>query len=260
VIDPEQSAQTIRSAVEEAREAGQRIRLRGAGSKAFLAGAAATDLLPTVVSSADHSGVCEYRPEELVIEAYAGTPLAEIKATLAAQRQMLPFEPPEFGGAGTLGGAIASGLSGPGRPWFGAARDAVLGIEMINGLAQRLRFGGQVMKNVAGYDVARLMCGSGGALGALLSASLRVRPCPEKECTLVFELESDQALARVVELGRQAIPLSATCHTGRRLVLRLSGSSVEVDASARQLGGEAGEPGSGRSSNTSIRHSSGSSA
>ena len=142
--------------------------------------------------------------------ARAGTPLGELERALAAHGQMLPFDPPRFADGGTIGGAIACGLSGPARPWRGAVRDAVLGAEIVDGQGRRLRFGGQVMKNVAGYDVSRLMVGAFGTLGVLLAVSVRVLPRPEAEMTLVQFAERDRALERVVELGRSAEPVTAT--------------------------------------------------
>lgn len=231
-------ADRLQHAVQEAYAAERPLRIAGSGSKRFLGSSPAGELL----STAQHVGVIDYRPEELVVTARAGTALKDLARILAEQRQMLPFEPPEYLGSGTLGGAVAAGFSGPGRPWYGALRDAVLGIEMLNGYGQRLRFGGQVMKNVAGYDVSRLLCGSFGTLGVILGVSVRTRPQPEHECTLTFEMERQAALDRVVELGRSALPISATCQVDGRLSLRLSGSTPDLDDAVRTLGGEPGDP------------------
>jgi len=206
----------------------------GRGSKAFLCAAAVGDMLAV----GDHSGVVDYRADELVVTARAGTALIELRRILAAQRQMLAFDPPTFAGDGSLGGALATGLSGPGRPWSGAVRDAVLGVTLINGLAQRLKFGGQVMKNVAGYDVSRLMVGAYGTLGVLLEISVKVMPCPQYESTHVFSLDRDAAHERVVAWARSPLPLSATCHADATLHVRLSGTEKGVRAAAAQLGGE----------------------
>jgi glycolate oxidase FAD binding subunit len=231
-------ADQLQDAVQRAYAAEQPLCIAGSGSKRFLGASIAGELL----NIAEHAGVIEYRPEELVVTARAGTPLKDLADMLAQHRQMLPFEPPEYGGGGTLGGALAAGLSGPGRPWYGALRDAVLGIEMLNGYGQRLRFGGQVMKNVAGYDVSRLMCGSFGTLGVILSVSVRTRPQPEQQHTLKFEMERQAGLERVVELGRSALPISATCQVDGNLSLRLSGSSADLDDAIGRLGGEPGDP------------------
>ena len=231
-------ADRLQDAVQQAHVAAQPLCIAGSGSKRLLGPPAVGDLL----STAEHTGVIDYQPGELVVTARAGTLLTDLAGLLAEQHQMLPFEPPEFLGGGTLGGAVAAGLSGPGRPWYGALRDAVLGIEMLNGYGQRLHFGGQVMKNVAGYDVSRLLCGSFGTLGVILSVSVRTRPQPEQEQTLAFQLERQAGLQRVVELGRSALPISATCQVDGQLSLRLSGSTADLDDAVRHLGGDPGDP------------------
>lgn len=185
-----------------------------------------------------HCGVVGYEPSELVITARAGTPLSEIEALLAQHKQMLPFEPPHFGSAATLGGCVAAGLSGPRRPWAGAVRDAVLGVAMLNGQGELLRFGGQVMKNVAGYDVSRLMAGSLGTLGVLLELSLKVLPRPAQEITLLHEADADTAQRKIIAWSRLPLPLSATLHHGRQLRVRLSGTAEGVQAAQRQIGGD----------------------
>ncbi|MFW6094392.1 MAG: glycolate oxidase subunit GlcE, partial [Pseudomonadota bacterium] len=211
--------------VRRAREAGEAVRITGAGSKGFLCrghpqrGGAVREL-----DVGGHRGIVDYRPEELVLTARAGTPLAEIAGVLAESGQALPFEPPRFQGRGTLGGAVACGLSGPGRPWRGAVRDAVLGVEMVNGLGEHLRFGGQVMKNVAGYDVSRLQTGAFGTLGVLLAVSVRVMPVPAAEETRVFELDARAALERCRAWARGPYPITATAHLDGRLHVRLSGA------------------------------------
>src|SRR5690606_20559536 len=157
----------------------------------------------------------------------AGTPLADIEATLRQNGQMLAFEPPHFGEGATLGGCIAAGLSGPRRfaagPVTGGVRDHVLGATLLDGRGRVLRFGGTVMKNVAGYDVARLLAGSLGLLGVILSATLKVLPCTESECTLGFELPEADALASLAQWRGQPLPLSASLWHDGRLLLRLSG-------------------------------------
>ena len=208
--------------------------VQGAGSKAFLGAPAEGDLL----SLADHVGVIDYRPDELVVTARAGTPLVELERTLAEAGQMLPFEPPTFGGNGTLGGAVATGLSGPGRPWYGSVRDAVLGVEVVTGAGRRMRFGGQVMKNVAGYDLSRLMTGAFGTLGVLLSVSVRVRPRPDAEITRSLTLDRDAALASVLAWDRRAEPVTATRHVDGRLSVRLSGDDGAIRKAAARLGGD----------------------
>ena len=181
-----------------------------------------------------HSGVIEYRPEELVVTVRAGTPLADVVELLAEHGQYLPFEPPLVGGGGTVGGAVAAGLAGPGRPWRGSVRDAVLGVEMLNGLGERLVFGGQVMKNVAGYDLSRLQAGACGTLGVLLSVSLRLLPLPEVEETRVLRCTGEEAQKLVRDWARSSLPVTATCHLAGRLNVRISGADSPVQTAAAQ--------------------------
>lgn len=227
--DSDRLLEAVASAVSGA----QALAICGRGSKAFLAAPPPGAMLAV----GDHSGVIDYRPDELVVTARSGTPLIELKRLLASRNQMMAFDPPTFGGDGSLGGAVAAGISGPGRPWNGAVRDAVLGLTLINGRAQRLKFGGQVMKNVAGYDVSRLMTGAFGTLGVLLDISAKVMPRPQFEWTRAFELDRDQALANVTTWARTPLPLSATLQVERTLYVRLSGTEKGVRAAMRQIGG-----------------------
>lgn len=206
----------------------------GSGSKAFYGRRCAGE--PLDVSG--HRGIVSYEPSELVITARAGTPLAEIEAALAQNNQLLPFEPPHFGDKATLGGMVAAGLSGPRRPWGGSARDAVLGVKTLNGRGEVLRFGGQVMKNVAGYDLSRLMAGALGTLGVLLEVSMKVLPRPAVERTRVFELDDGAAAARQIEWSRRPLSLSGTLYERGRLYVRLCGSEQGVQAALDTLGGE----------------------
>jgi glycolate oxidase FAD binding subunit len=224
----------IQSVVKEAYRTGTVLAIVGAGTKTFVTAQHQGSLL----SIADHVGILDYKPDELVLTARAGTPLAELERALAAHGQMLPFDPPLFADGGTIGGAIACGLSGPARPWRGAVRDAVLGAEIVDGQGRRLRFGGQVMKNVAGYDVSRLMVGAFGTLGVLLAVSVRVLPRPEAETTVVQFAERERALERVVELGRTAEPVTATCHVDGKLHVRFGGAARAVHNAAQRFGGE----------------------
>ncbi|MDG6404232.1 glycolate oxidase subunit GlcE, partial [Pseudomonas quasicaspiana] len=180
------------------------LRIQGGNSKAFLGREVAGEILDTRI----HSGIVSYDPTELVITARAGTPLQELCAALDAAGQMLPCEPPHFGEA-TVGGMVASGLSGPRRPWSGSVRDFVLGTRVITGLGKHLRFGGEVMKNVAGYDLSRLMAGSFGCLGVLTEVSLKVLPKPRLCSSIALEMDSARALARLAEWGQQPLPISA---------------------------------------------------
>ena len=219
-------------AVREAYAAGQALEIRGAGTKAFLTRRSEGEGLDVT----GHSGVINHQPTELMITARAGTRLRDIEELLGAHDQRLPFEPP-FVEDATLGGTVAAGISGPRRPWDGAVRDAVLGVTLVNGEGRHLRFGGEVMKNVAGYDVSRLVCGAHGALGLLTSVSLKVLPKPEVETTLGFEVDRDEALTRVCGWARSALPISATHHFGDLLRVRLSGTREGVVSAAQELGG-----------------------
>ena len=195
------------------------------------------------LSTRGHSGILDYRPEELVITARSGTPLAELAAAVAAAGQLLPFDPPRFGGEGTLGGAVASGLSGPARPWRGSVHDAVLGVELINGLGERLRFGGSVMKNVAGYDVSRLATGSMGSLGVVLSASVRVLPVPAAEQTVCTHCSAAEAGAYVRRWARRPLPITGTCYVDGALSIRLSGGAAAIEQAKADIAiDRAGDP------------------
>lgn len=226
----ESLAETVRDA------AARKIRLAicGSGSKRFYAGPIGGAPLDVT----GHRGIVYYESTELVLTARAGTPLIDIETTLAEKGQMLGFEPPYFGDRATLGGAIACGFSGPRRPYAGAARDFVLGTRIINGKGEILKFGGQVMKNVAGYDVSRLMVGALGTLGVLLDVSLKVLPKPAKEITLCFMLPADKAIETMNNWAGRPLPLSAACHVDDVLYVRLSGTESGVRAAQIKLGGE----------------------
>jgi glycolate oxidase FAD binding subunit len=208
--------------------------IHGGGSKTFYGNPDEGEVLATRALT----GVVDYQPKELVLTARAGTPLAELEALLAEHKQMLAFEPPHFNGAATLGGCVASGLSGPRRPYTGSVRDFVLGVRMIDGSGQPLRFGGQVIKNVAGYDVSRLMVGALGTLGLLTDVSLKVLPRPAAETTLQFELDEVAAIQRMNQWAGQPLPLSATSWHAGLLSVRLSGAPSSVRAAQVKLGGE----------------------
>jgi glycolate oxidase FAD binding subunit len=211
------------------------LTVAGSGSKAFY-GRRGAEGLP--LSTAAHRGILRFEPTELVLTARSGTPLAEIEALLAEHGQMLGFEPPYFGEGATLGGTLACGFSGPRRAFAGAARDFVLGCKLLNGKGEILSFGGEVMKNVAGFDLSRLMVGALGTLGVILEASLKVLPKPECEQTLCFEMSPAEALGVMSEWCGEAWPLSGLAFGGRRLCARLSGAERAVAAAARALGGE----------------------
>jgi glycolate oxidase FAD binding subunit len=218
------------------------IRIRGGGTKDFYGGdfhdgAAGA---PEVLDMAGWTGIVAYEPKELVLTVRAGTPLAEVEAALAAERQMLPFEPPHFGPAGlaTIGGTVATGLSGPRRPYAGAVRDFVLGTRIVNGKGEALAFGGRVIKNVAGYDVSRLMTGALGTLGVVTEISFKVLPLPAAEATLAFALSEADAIDAANRWAGQPLPLSASAWHEGILRVRLSGAPPAVDAAKAKLGGD----------------------
>jgi glycolate oxidase FAD binding subunit len=220
-------------AVHTAQTEGTQLCVAGAGSKRTWLPPAGGQLLVT----SEHLGVVSYDPAELVITARAGTPIKELVSVLAQQHQHLAFEPPQFFSSGTVGGVVASGLSGPARPWGGSTRDAVLGVKLLNGLGECLNFGGQVMKNVAGYDVSRLAAGSWGALGALLEVSLRVQPAAQASVTLCFDMDAQAANDICRMLAQQYTALNATWWCEDQLFLRLAGTPEGVAHSAAKLGG-----------------------
>jgi glycolate oxidase FAD binding subunit len=221
--------------VQAAAAAGRALTLRGAGTKSFL-GRVCERGEPLELGG--HRGILDYQPKELVVTARGGTPLDEIESALADCGQQLPFEPPHFGPGATIGGTVACGLSGPARPYAGAARDLVLGASILTGRGEVLRFGGTVMKNVAGYDVSRLMAGAFGTLGVLLDLSIKVLPTPVYTQTQTLDCDLADALALATRWGGKPLPINATCWDGERLWVRLSGAEQGVLAATRTLGGE----------------------
>ena len=210
------------------------LRLRGAGSKDFYG----ETLAGEVLELAAWRGIVDYEPSELVVTARSGTPLAELEGALAERDQFLAFEPPAFGPGTTLGGVIATGLSGPRRMYAGAARDFVLGTRLLTANGERLRFGGQVMKNVAGFDVSRLLCGSLGILGVLTEVSLKVLPRPRAEATVRLELAAAAAVAAFNRWAAQPLPLSGAAWWQGQAWVRLSGAAPAVRAACAHIGGE----------------------
>ncbi|MGA9667202.1 MAG: glycolate oxidase subunit GlcE [Gallionella sp.] len=215
------------------------LNIVGGGSKSFLGRTAER---AQAVETGKHRGIVEYDPRELVMTARSGTTLSEIEAALAAANQMLAFEPPHFGPIGTLdatlGGTIACGLSGPRRPYSGSARDFVLGCRMLNGRGEIMHFGGKVMKNVAGYDVSRLMAGAYGTLGIMLEVSLKVLPRPAASITLASECSAAEAITSMSALLGKPYPVDAACYHGERLYVRISGSAQGVMEARTKIPGE----------------------
>lgn len=239
-MDRDQSEVLI-DAVAQAAVDGQTISIVGSGSKSFLLpGSSASPIGSSgrLLNVSEHQGIVEYRPDELVITARAGTSLKTIRQALQREDQMLPFEPPAFRDQGTLGGALAAGLSGSGRSWKGSLRDAVLGVRLIDGQGQLLRFGGSVVKNVAGYDVSRLQAGAFGTLGVLLEVSIRVVPMPRMQQTQVFEMSAVDALVQMRKWARKPLPISGLCHLDETLSVRFQGAESAVRSAVARLGGE----------------------
>lgn len=223
-----------RERVLDAAAGGRALCIRGGGTKRFLGRPEQGELLDT----RGCHGIINYEPSELVVTVRAGTPLIALEAELAARGQMLAFEPPHFGPGATVGGCIAAGLAGPRRAAVGGVRDFILGARVIDGRGELLRFGGEVMKNVAGYDVSRVLAGSLGTLGLIVDLSLKVLPKPVAEASLRFEMGEAAALHQLNAWGGQPLPISASVWQGGILELRLSGAAAAVDAAIARLGGE----------------------
>ncbi|HET9403669.1 MAG TPA: glycolate oxidase subunit GlcE [Burkholderiales bacterium] len=234
----QQAIDQLAAAIREAAAQKKPLCVRGGGTKDFYGGAPRGSRLDTTA----YRGIVSHEPTELVITARAGTPLAEIESALLEKGQMLAFEPPHFGAGATLGGCIATGLSGPRRAYAGSARDFVLGVRMLDGKGGDLKFGGQVMKNVAGYDVSRLVTGALGTLGVLLEVSLKVLPRPASETTLNFGCGEAEAIALMNQWAARPLPVTATAFRNEELGVRLSGASVAVEAAIAKLGGTKVDP------------------
>ena len=207
------------------------LHIRGSGSKDFYGGAIHGDPL----DMSGLSGICSYEPTEMVITARAGTPLREVEAALAEKGQCLAFEPPRYGNGGTMGGMVAAGLAGPARAAVGGLRDFVLGVTLLDGRGELLQFGGQVMKNVAGYDVSRVLAGSLGVLGVIAEVSLKVPPLAAARQTLEFTLDQKTAIEQVQQWTTQAVPARASAWQRGRLHLRLEGAQAAVESNAQRL-------------------------
>lgn len=247
------TAQALAARIQDAAAKGKKLCIRGGGSKDFYGGPLAGERLDT----RDLNGVVAYEPSELYVTVRAGMPLAELEAELAAQGQYLPFEPPHFfevagqeasadRSSATCGGMLACGLAGPARASVGSVRDHVLGVSMLNGRGEHLVFGGQVMKNVAGYDLSRVLAGSMGTLGLVLDMSLKVLPLPTAQATLRFEVGQAGALSMLTRWNAQALPINASCwlDDGAQptLTLRLRGADAAVRSACAKLGGGALAP------------------
>ena len=224
--------------VKTARVASGHFRIVGGGTKDFYGNA----LQGEPLSVRPLAGISSYEPTELVVTVRGGTLLSDLEATLAEKGQHLAFEPPRLGATSTVGGMISAGLAGPARAAAGSVRDHLLGATLLNGKGEVLSFGGQVMKNVAGYDVSRVLAGSMGVLGVICEVSLKVLPRPTATATLRFEMDQAQALQKLNAWGGESLPMSASACWNGMLVVRLSGARAAVEAACQQLGGEAIEP------------------
>jgi glycolate oxidase FAD binding subunit len=234
VTETAAAIEALRQRIREATQGRTPLRLRGGGSKDFYGEALAGEVLDTRALA----GVVAYEPTELYVTARCGTRLRDLEDLLGEERQMLAFEPPHFGPGTTVGGMVAAGLSGPRRVAAGALRDFVLGAQLIDGRGELLRFGGQVMKNVAGYDVSRLLAGSLGTLGLIAEVTLKVAPRPAAETSLRFELGQAEAIQRLNEWAGRPLPLSASAWHQRQLTVRMSGAPAALRAARERLGGE----------------------
>jgi glycolate oxidase FAD binding subunit len=220
--------------IRQAAAQGTLLRICGGGSKGFYGNSTEGEILDTRACA----GIIDYQPTELVLVARSGTPLVEIEAALSAAGQMLAFEPPHFGPGATLGGVVAAGLAGPRRPYAGAVRDLMLGVKVIDGTGALMNFGGRVMKNVAGFDVARLMAGALGTLGVLTEVALKCLPLPKAETTLAFDCGADAAIRMSNEWSGKPLPITATCFWRGTLAVRLSGAAPAVVLAVRTMGGK----------------------
>jgi glycolate oxidase FAD binding subunit len=227
------SLRAVQERVRSAAAAKTPLAIRGGGTRDFYGEAIVGD----VVNMMPFAGIVDYDPTELVVTARAGTPVAEIDDALAACGQMLGCDAPRFGAGSTFGGLVATGLSGPRRPYAGAVRDLILGVRIVDGKGDDLSFGGRVMKNVAGFDVARLMTGALGTLGIITEISMKCLPLPKVETTRVVECTPDEAIRRTNEWGGKPLPVSATCHYAGQLFVRISGSAPALEAATAKIGG-----------------------
>lgn len=235
VVTAEARVRELQDLVRTACESGEPLVITGGGSKSARPDTGAGGILET----RPLQGIVDYEPTELVITVRAGTALDELQRELAAAGQMLGFEPPAWGKSATIGGTVACGLSGPRRPYAGALRDFVLGVRCLNGRGEDLHFGGRVMKNVAGYDIARLMAGARGTLGVLLEISFKVLPLPEYEQTFCRRLSSAQAIEAMNRLATRPLPVSAAAWADGVMYVRLSGTAAAVEAAGREVALEA---------------------
>lgn len=233
--DAQDRALELADGVTSAYDKKQALRIQGGNSKSFYGRHVSAE---ATLDISGHRGVLEYEPSELAITVRAGTPLAAVESLLHANGQQLPFEPPHFTGNSTIGGMIATGLSGPSRPYAGSVRDSVLGVKIINGRGKILNFGGNVMKNVAGYDISRTMVGSLGILGVLLEVSIKVMPEPKANLTLASANSLSESLKMIRQWSQRSLPITATCWMDDHLYVRISGSESVLKDTQKITSGE----------------------
>ncbi|MDC9719364.1 MAG: glycolate oxidase subunit GlcE [Gammaproteobacteria bacterium] len=221
----------LREQVQQAKSEQIPLQIIGANSKSHLG----RSVIAMPINTAEHTGIISYSPTELVIRARSGTKISDLNLALAEHDQRLPFDPPQYQMQGTIGGTVATNQSGPARPWFGAVKDSLLGLGLINGYAQEMNFGGQVMKNVAGFDITRLQCGAMGALGLITEVSIKVLPMFKASLTLVFEIDQAAALEIMPAWSNQNLPITGICHWQGMQYVRLQGGQSGVDEAASGL-------------------------
>lgn len=233
MIDPQ--FQEISDRVQQAASDKTSFHIQGGASKQFYTGRPEG---VEILDCSTYSGIVSYEPSELVITVRAGTTLRAVESMLTSRGQQFPFEPPSYAKTATVGGMVASGFSGPRRAFSGAVRDAVLGVKLLNGKGEILEFGGQVIKNVAGYDVSRLVTGSFGTLGVILEVSLKVVPRPICELSYELPCSPQSRLSELLRLKNTASNLSGLAATRDTISYRLAGSEESVRKTAAQLGGD----------------------
>ncbi len=229
------NTQTIQDQVQQALEKHHPLSIHGSGSHQFMLPDYTENLK---IELSTHRGIIDYQPSELTLKARSGTPVNEIRKLLSEQNQRLATDFPVYAESATLGGAIAIGHTGSGRPYLGAIRDHILGASLINGAAELVSFGGQVMKNVAGYDVSRLITGSRGTLGPILDISLKVLPAPQQSVTVFFEMKENRAINLMNEMSGKSLPITASAFLKNKMYIRLEGTQAGISQAQQTLGGE----------------------
>src|SRR5690554_5370620 len=231
----------LQEQVLHASNSGQKLNITGGNTKAFMGRKA--DTTANILDVSEHTGIVDYQPVELVLTVRAGTRVQDIETELAEHHQTLHFEPPQIRTNTTIGGTLACNLSGPSRPWAGSVRDQVLGIRLLNGKGEHLRFGGQVMKNVAGYDVSRLQAGAMGTLGVITEISLKVMPKPAASMTLIQDMDINEVIHYMNSRAAEPKPITAACWVDGKVYLRLAGARSAVEATADKWSGKVMENG-----------------